>query len=117
MPRQPKSIQQTFSGMKSEYAGITENRFRRRRPGVNGVGGSGDSHYQDAEARFIKMREYTRAMVRDDGSAKFLVERAVYNIIGAGFRYEPDTGDEPLGLDLWPRQMTGPSGDGSTFRV
>ena len=27
MPRQPKSIQQTFSGMKSEYAGMTENRL------------------------------------------------------------------------------------------
>ena len=46
MPRQAKSIQQTFSGMKAEYAGMTENRFRRRRPGVNGVGGSGDSHYR-----------------------------------------------------------------------
>jgi hypothetical protein len=63
---------------------MTEKRFRRRRAGVNGVGGSGDSHYQDAESRFIRMREYTRAMLRDDGWAKFLLERACHNIIGPG---------------------------------
>ena len=72
MPPPPKSIQQTFSGMKSEYAGMTENRFRRRRPGVNGVGGGGDRHYRNAERRFVRMREYTRAMVRDDAFAKVL---------------------------------------------
>ena len=104
MPRQPKSIQQTFSGMKAEYAGMTETRFRRRRPGVNGVGAPGDAHYE-TEARFMKMREYARTMVRDDGCAKFLIERAVDNIIGSGFRYEPDTGDDKLDLDLWQRHQ------------
>ena len=100
MPRQAKSIQQTFSGMKAEYVGMTESGFRRKRPGVNGVGGPGDAHYQDAESRFVRMREYTRATVRDDGCDKFLIERAVDKIIGAGFRYEPNIGDDKLDLDL-----------------
>ena len=102
MPRhRPQSIAQSFSNAKAEYAGMTENRFRRRRTGVNGVGGSGDSHYQDAESRFIRMREYTRAMIRDDACAKFLLERAVDNIVGPGFAYKPDTGDGRIDEDLF----------------
>ena len=103
MPRQQKSLAQSFSGMKAEYAGMTESRFRRRRQGVGGVGLPGDAH-AEPESRFIKMREYSRAMVRDDAAAKFLIERAVDNIIGRGYRYEPDTGDEKIDLDLWQRQ-------------
>jgi hypothetical protein len=41
---------------------MTESRFRRRRAGVNGVGAPGAAHYQ-GEARFVRMREYARAMV------------------------------------------------------
>jgi hypothetical protein len=81
---------------------MTENRFRRRRPGVSAVGGPGNWHYE-AESRFIKMREYTRAMIRDHAAAKFLIERACDNIFGRGFRYEPNTGDDGLDLELFNR--------------
>lgn len=81
---------------------MTESRFRRRRPGVTSMGASADAHYA-SEARFIQMREYTRAMIRDDACAKFLVKRAVTNIIRTGFGFEPNTGDEQLNADLKAR--------------
>jgi len=90
---------QSLSGMKAEYAGMTDNRFRRKRVGISSSGGSGDTHYY-SEANFIRMREYVRAMVRDDSNFKFLINRAVINLVGPGFSYEPDTGDEKLNTDL-----------------
>src|SRR3954465_13545375 len=104
MPRsQPKSIAHAFNEAKADYAGMTESRFRRIRPGVSPMGVSGDWHNW-AEASFVRMREYYRPMIRDDACAKFLVERAVDNVIGPGFRYEPSTGDKKLDKDLKQRQ-------------
>ena len=54
----------------------------------------------------MKMREYSRAMIRDDACARFLIGRAVDNIIGTGFRYEPQTEDG--GLDEARRRPTSP---------
>jgi capsid protein len=99
MPRPSKNALATLGGMKAEYAGMVDNRFRRQRVGVSSVGGSGDSHYY-AEARFMRMREYVRAMVRDDSAFKFLVNRSVANEHGVGYQYEPDTGDKAINRTL-----------------
>jgi rubrerythrin len=100
MPRPSKNALATLGGMKADYAGMVDNRFRRQRVGVSSGGGSGDSHYYN-ETRFIRMREYARAMVRDDSVFKFLVGRSVANEHGAGFQYEPDTGDKSVNRGLF----------------
>ena len=41
MPAPSSKALATFSGMKSEYAGMTDNRFRRKRAGISSSGGSG----------------------------------------------------------------------------
>src|SRR4051812_16686334 len=81
---------------------MRDSRHRRNRPGVSSQGGSGDSHYTN-EGSFIRMREYCRSMVRDDGVTKFLINRAVNNIVRTGFRYEPDTGDKGVDRELKDR--------------
>lgn len=93
------TIAETFAGAKADYAAMTESRFRRRRPGVGGAGGAADQHYR-SESAFVRMREYVRAMIRDDACAKFLVQRALINVIRTGFAYEPDTGDKGLDREL-----------------
>src|SRR4051812_21707012 len=98
---------------------MTENRFRRRRNGVNGADAPGDAHFEP-ESRFVKMREYSRAMVRDDGCAKFLIERAVNNIIVPGFRYEPEGATRnsawTCGCHYSARTATAPTSSGSSLR-
>ena len=100
MPRAPKSIGQQFAAAKADYAGMTDNRFRRRRPGVSSAGGSADTHYAN-EASFIRMREYVRAMDRDDFLIGPLTDRAIENQHQGGFSLEVQTGDKKLDADLW----------------
>src|SRR5690242_18649023 len=98
--RTNKSVAEQFSGMKSDYEAMNESRFRRNRSGVNSSGGAADTHYS-SEPRFVRMREYARAMFRDDPVIGFLVERAVDNVIRTGFRPEAMTGDADGNLLLW----------------
>jgi lambda family phage portal protein len=101
-PRNQKSVAERFAGMRSDYEAMNESRFRRSRPGVTSAGGAADTHYA-SEARFIRMREYARAMVRDDAVIGFLVERVKDNTVRTGFRPEPQTGDKDGNLLLWEK--------------
>lgn len=92
-PSNQKSVAEQFSDLKSDYEAMNDSRFRRTRPGITGAGGSADTHYA-SDFRFVRMREYARAMVRDDSVVGFLVERVVDNTIRTGFRPEPMTGDK-----------------------
>jgi len=91
--------------MKAEYQGMTDNRFRRRRPGVNGVGTHADSHYAN-EAAFIKMREYGRAADRDDSIVGALYARATDNQVQTGFTPKPNTGDPLVDALLYNDKWT-----------
>ena len=104
----PTAVTATFADMRSDYAAMQPSRFRRDRPGasVGGMGGGGkldaDAHTSN-EWNFVAMREYARAMWRDDSIIKSLVRRVVHNVVRTGFRYEPQTGDKTLDRDLWQR--------------
>ncbi|HEX8911076.1 MAG TPA: phage portal protein [Humisphaera sp.] len=100
-PNQP-SAAASFYELRSEYAAMRDSRFRKRRPGVSGVGADADAHAW-GDWDFVKMRETARAMVRDDAVVKPLVQRVVYNVVRTGFTYEPATGDDKLDLDLYQR--------------
>lgn len=105
MPRprnQNLSVSATMSGLKAEYALSQEGRFRRRRPGVTGMGGPGDFHY-GSESAFTRGREYVRAMHRDDAVIGATTRKCVQQHIQTGFRLDPQTGDKKLDLDLWQR--------------
>jgi capsid protein len=97
--QQQPSLGSSFLEARSEYAMMRESRFRRNRPGITSMPGSADTRYAN-EPKFIRSREYARAMIDDDAIMKTLVNRAVTNIHRSGFGYEPDTGDEQLNADL-----------------
>jgi capsid protein len=100
MPRAARSTIGRFSDIKSEYGAMTDNRFRRKRAGVGSNGLTGDAHAL-SEARFIKMREYVRAMDRDDWCIGQVTDRAVENQVQGGAQLEVSTGDKALDADLW----------------
>jgi capsid protein len=106
--RSQQSIVGRMADLKQEhrasYGAMEPSRFRRNRPGVSSMGGSGDAHYAN-ESAFIRMREYCRAMVRDDAITKTLLDRAVTNIVRTGFGYEPDTGDTAVDEQLKARWL------------
>ena len=97
-----KNLGSAFVETRQEYAAMRESRFRRVRPGVSAAPGGADTRYAN-EPKFIRMREYARAMVDDDAVIKTLVTRAVTNIVRNGFAFEPDTGDRTLDRDLKAR--------------
>ena len=90
-----QNLGSAFVETRQEYAAMRESRFRRVRPGVSAAPGGADTRYAN-EPKFIRMREYARAMVDDDAVIKTLVTRAVTNIVRNGFAFEPDTGDRKL---------------------
>jgi capsid protein len=91
-----------MGGLRADYAAMRDSRFRRKRPGVDGIGSDADAA-TSSEYDFVKMREYARAMFRDDLIIKRLVLCVIHNVVRTGFRYEPQTGDEGLNRDLWYR--------------
>ena len=88
-------ITRNFQKGKADYAAGTETRFRRKR---QGLGGRADAHLTDAQ--FWTIREYARAMDRDDAIVGQLVDRAVDNVVHTGFSLVPETGSEELDLAL-----------------
>lgn len=81
------------------YVASEPTRFRRTR---THLGGTADAHYA-ADFRFWEMREYARDMDRNDVIVGQMVDRAVDNILGAGLKMHPTTGDKELDLELWER--------------
>ncbi|HEV7301592.1 MAG TPA: phage portal protein [Tepidisphaeraceae bacterium] len=100
MPRTSPNAIASFGAMKAEYQGMVENRFRRRRPGVNSIGTHADTHYAN-EAAFIKMREYGRAADRDDTIVGMLYDRAADNQTQTGYTPKPNTGDPEVDAMLY----------------
>ncbi len=95
----PTAIE-SFGAMKAEYQGMSDNRFRRRRPGVNGTGSHADAHYA-SESGFTRMREYIRAADRDDTLVGTLYDRAADNSTQTGFTPKPLTGDPEVDALLY----------------
>lgn len=81
---------------KADYGSAFENDYRRTR--LN-LGGTADAHYY-RWLDFWRTREYVRDFDRNDILVGQLVDRAVANIVGPGFRCDPETGDTGLNRDL-----------------
>ena len=100
MPRVKNvSLPQLFGEARSDYAASKESRFRRRRQGVPVSGSGGDYHYRN-DGDYLKILEYARDMDRNDMILGQMVDRAVTNEIGDGFRLDPRTGDDKLNMLL-----------------
>jgi lambda family phage portal protein len=93
------SVQKAFGLVKAAYQAATPSRFRRQR---NRLGGTADAHYA-SEAEFWRVREYCRDMDRNDAIIGQLVDRAVANIVGVGFRPVPSTGDRGIDREIKAR--------------
>src|SRR5688500_10450999 len=91
-----------FGGLKSDYAAMTPSRFRRKRTGIYPTGSGADYHYRN-DTQFLTMREYVRAMDRDDAIIGCSVNKVVQQHVQGGFRYDPQTGDKKVDQDLSDR--------------
>ena len=89
-------------GIQAEYAAMQPSKFRRRRPGVSSLGSGADYHFGD-ESAFIQMREYIRAMDRDDAFIGRLADCAMEQTVQTGYSFDPDTGDTALDTDIYAR--------------
>lgn len=98
--RNPKGLQATFDSVRADYDMSRENRFIRRRTGVNPMGTGPDYHYR-IESKYYADIEQARDMDRNDGLVGILADRRVDNIVQSGFVLDPKTGDKKLDLDLW----------------
>lgn len=87
---------------RADYAAAQPSRFRRQRVGIPAMGAAADYHYAN-ELRFVHMREYCRAMDRDDAAIGTALDRATDNKVQGGFRVDPQTGDKSLDQELAER--------------
>lgn len=86
-------------GLNLAYSAARPSKFRRLR---THLGGTADAHYFN-EFEFWQLREYARDMDRNDVIVQSMVDRALDNILGDGFMYDPNTGDDNLDEELWER--------------
>lgn len=96
----PTAMRDMKHGIQAEYAAMQPSRFRRRRPGVTSSGAGADYHF-GSEGAYIQMREYIRAMDRDDAFIGRLADLAMEQTVGTGFSFDPDTGDTKLDADVY----------------
>lgn len=96
------TLAEAFSELKSDYNAARRSRFRRRRPGVNGVGRNADWHYR-TDRDYFKIVELSRDFDRNDVVVGQGVTRLVDNVIQDGFRLDPMTGDPGLDTELQNR--------------
>jgi len=90
-----------LSGVRADYElNKRGGRFRRPRKGVSGVGTTGDYHLK-SEPEWLYGIEYARDLDRNDCFAGICLDRVVDNVLhDAGFRPDPDTGDETADMFL-----------------
>ncbi|MDB5296850.1 MAG: hypothetical protein JWO31_2833 [Phycisphaerales bacterium] len=94
-----QQVQHAFREARADYAAAMPSRFRRQRVGIPAMGAAADYHYAN-EFRFVQMREYARAMDRDDAMIGTALDRAADNKVQGGFRLDPKTGDKGLDAEL-----------------
>jgi lambda family phage portal protein len=97
-----RGIAATFDKIRADYDMSRENRFIRRRTGVNPQGTGPNYHYR-TEDKYYADIEQARDMDRNDGLVGTLVDRRVDNIVQSGFVQHPATGDKGLDLELYNR--------------
>lgn len=97
-----RSMQETFTDLRSDYSGAKASRFRRRRNGLALSGSHADYHYR-TEADFLRLLEYARDMDRNDCIVGQTVNRAVINTLQGGITLDTSTGDTGADLELWNR--------------
>jgi lambda family phage portal protein len=100
--KDPQGIAATFDKIRADYDMSRENRFIRRRTGVNPQGTGPNYHYR-TEDKYYADIEQARDMDRNDGLVGTLVDRRVDNIVQSGFVQHPATGDKGLDLELYNR--------------
>ena len=98
--KNPKGLQAQFDSIRADYDMSRENRFIRRRTGVNSMGTGPNYHYR-SESKYYADIEQARDMARNDGLVGTLADRRVDNIVQSGFVLDPKTGDKGLDLALW----------------
>ena len=94
----PSNIE-AWLDLKADYNAARASKYRRVRRGIRTQGSSADWHVRN-DADYLRMMEYSRDMSRNDAIVKQTVDRAVFNIIQEGIRYDPDTGSEQLNEHL-----------------
>lgn len=87
-----KSVAGRFNSIKAAYSAALPSRFKRQR---NRIHGTADAHYA-SRVEFHRIREYARDMDRNDAIIGQMIDRAVDNIVGNGFKPIPQTGDKQL---------------------
>jgi lambda family phage portal protein len=97
-----RGIAASFDKIRADYDMSRENRFIRRRTGVNPQGTGPNYHYR-TEDKYYADIEQARDMDRNDGLVGTLVDRRVDNIVQSGFVQHPATGDKGLDLELYNR--------------
>lgn len=97
-----QSVTDQFSEIKAEYSAAKTSRYKRNRPGVNGVGYGGDHHYR-SEVDFFRMLEIARDMDRNDGMIGHGIDVLRRNVIKTGMKCEPETGNEEVNSELKQR--------------
>lgn len=98
----PPTMQAQFDRIRADYDMSRQQRFIRRRTGVNARGSGADYHYRN-EAKYYQDIEQARDMDRNDPLVGILADRRVDNIVQSGFTLDPKTGDKGLDLELWNR--------------
>ena len=93
------SLLDLFTGFKADYAAAKSSRFRRQRLGLAPTGAGADYHYR-SQADYLKLMETARDMVRNDVIVGPAIDRVVNNVMQAGFKLDPQTGDPKLDEDL-----------------
>ena len=108
-PRKHKSydgalaeLVQRYDSAKGDYQAAKRTRFNQRRKNIPHSGGSGDYHIRN-EYEYFDLVESSYDLERNDAVVGQLIDRRTTNVIQDGFRYEPNTGDKVLDIDLKQR--------------
>jgi capsid protein len=88
--------------IRADYDAGRNNRFKRKRVGVNSMGSGADYHYRNAAA-FYSTIELAEDLYRNHSKVGQGVRRLCANIIQDGFQYDPDTGKEAVNQTLAQR--------------
>ena len=89
------------SEAKADYQAAKRTRFNQRRKGISHSGSSADYHFSDYE--YYNLIESAYDLERNDAVVGQLIDRRTTNVVQDGFRYEPNTGDKGLDIDIKQR--------------
>jgi len=85
-----QTLSMTFETLRQDYNAAKTSRYRRHRSGVHSSGANADYHYR-TEANYLRMMELAREFFRNDVVVGQGVRRVVDNVVGEGFRVDPQT--------------------------